>query len=186
MQTSGDDVLIWRNPRVKWTELFGNDKTAAMAVTPQSLLEHFQLLNNDALLALFQSGDLTDLAKEVAEEELRRRGVDLTKPAAALPVQGDHRSSSEDESTSVSGDLVLIARYSTALDAQLLQSRLQAEGVPAFVVDDNIVQTNAFLTMAVGGVRVSVRESCCAHAREIARAIERGDYALDENNERNE
>jgi hypothetical protein len=166
--------------------VFGSDKAAAMPVTRQSLLEHFQLLNNDALLALFQSGDLTDLAKEVAEEELRRRGVDLTKPAAALPVQGDHRSSSEDESTSASGDLVMIARYSTALDAQLLQSRLEVEGVPAFVVDDNIVQMNAFLTMAVGGVRVLVPESCSARAREIARGVERGDYALDENNKHSE
>jgi hypothetical protein len=154
-----------------------------MPVTRQSLLEHFQLLNNDALLATFQSGDLTDLAKDVAEEELRRRGIDLTNPAVALPVQGDHRLSSGDESTSVSGDLVLIARYSAALDAQLLQSRLEVEGVPAFVVDYKI---NAFLTMAVGGVRVFVPESCSARAREIARAIERGDYALDENNERSE
>jgi Putative prokaryotic signal transducing protein len=157
-----------------------------MTVTRQSLLERFQLLNNDALLALFQSGDLTDLAKEVAEEDLRRRGVDLTKPAATLPVQGDDRSSSGDESTSVSGDLVLIARYSTVLDAQLLQSRLEVEGVPAFVVDDNIVQMNAFLTMAVGGVRVFVPESFAARAREIARGVERGDYALDENNKLSE
>ena len=82
--------------------VFGSNQAAAMPVTRQSLLEHFQLLNNDALLATFQSGDLTDLAKEVGEEELRRRGFDLTDPAAALPVQGDHRSSSEDESTSVS------------------------------------------------------------------------------------
>jgi len=166
--------------------VFGSNQAAAMPVTRQSLLEHFQLLNNDAVLALSQSGDLTDLAKEVAEEELRRRGGDLTKPAAALPVQNDHRLSSGDESTSVSGNLVLIARYSTALDAQLLQSRLEVEGVPAFVVDDNIVQTNALLTMAVGGVRVFVPESCSARACEIARGIERGDYALDENNERSE
>ena len=78
---------------------------------------------------------------------------------------------------------MLIARYSAALDAQLLQSRLEVEGVPAFVVDYKI---NAFLTMAVGAVSVFVPESCSARAREIARAIERGDYALDENNERNE
>jgi hypothetical protein len=166
--------------------VFGSDEAAAMPITRQSLSERFQLLNNDELLALFQSGDLTDLAKEVAEEELRRREVDLTQPAAALPMQGDHGASSGDESTSVSGDLVLIARYSTALDAQLLQSRLEVEGVPAFVIDDNIVQTNAFLTMAVGGVRVLVPESCAARALEIARGIQRGDYALDENNERSE
>ena len=75
---------------------------------------------------------------------------------------------------------MLIARLFTALDAHLLQSRLEAEGVPTVVVDDNIVQTNPFLTMAVGGVRVLVPELQAERAREIARAIERGDYALDD------
>ena len=75
---------------------------------------------------------------------------------------------------------MLIARLFTALDAHLLQSRLEVEGVPAVVVDDNIVQTNPFLTLAVGGVRVFVPELHAERAREIARAIERGDYALDD------
>ena len=46
-----------------------------MTITRQSLLERLQLLSNEELLALFHSGDLIDLAKDVAAEELRRRGV---------------------------------------------------------------------------------------------------------------
>jgi len=152
----------------------------AMTITRQSLLERLQLLSNEELLALFHSGDLIDMAKEVAADELRRRGVDLAKPAAALPADSEKTSGSGDEGTSASGDLVLIARLFTALDAHLLQSRLEVEGVPTVVVDDNIVQTNPFLTLAVGGVRVFVPESHAERAREIARAIERGDYALDD------
>ena len=151
-----------------------------MTITRQSLLERLQLLSDEELLALFRSGDLIELANDVAAQELRRRGVDLSKPAAALPADGEDISGSGDEGTSDSGDLVLIARLFTALDAHLLQSRLEVEGVPAVVVDDNIVQTNPFLTMAVGGVRVLVPESQAERAREIARAIERGDYALDD------
>ena len=153
-----------------------------MTITRQSLLERLQLLSNEELLALFHSGDLIDMAKEVAADELRRRGVDLAKPAAALPADADSEktSGSGDQGTSAGGDLVLIARLFTALDAHLLQSRLEVEGVPTVVVDDNIVQTNPFLTLAVGGVRVFVPESHAERAREIARAIERGDYALDD------
>ena len=151
-----------------------------MTITRQSLLERFQLLSDEELLALFHSGDLIDLARDVAAGELRRRGVDLSKPAAELPADSEDRSGSGDEDASAAGDLVLIARLFTALDAHLLQSRLEAEGVPTVVVDDNIVQTNPFLTMAVGGVRVLVPESQAERAREIARAIERGDYALDD------
>jgi hypothetical protein len=151
-----------------------------MTITRQSLLEHLQLLSDEELLALFRSGDLIDLAKDVAADELRRRGVDLAKPAAALPEDSEKTSGGGDEGTSGGGDLVLIARLFTPLDAHLLQSRLEVEGVPAVVVDDNIVQTNPFLTLAVGGVRVFVPESQAERAREIARAIERGDYALDD------
>jgi hypothetical protein len=155
-------------------------EAAAMTVTRQSLLERFQLLSDEELLALFRSGDLIELAKDVAAKELQQRGVDLSKPAAALPADSEESSGNGDEGTSVSGDLVLIARLFTALDAHLLQSRLEAEGVPTVVVDDNIVQTNPFLTMAVGGVRVLVPESQAVRAREIARDVERGDYALDD------
>jgi hypothetical protein len=165
-----------------------NDKRAipwkaeeiGMTVTRQSLSERFQLLSNGELLALFHSGDLIDLARDVAAEELRQREVDFSKPAAGLPADGEDASGGGDEATSVSEDLVLVARLFTAMEAHMLQSRLEAEGVPAVVADAHIVQANPFLTMAVGGVRVLVPESHAERAREIARAIERGDYALDD------
>jgi hypothetical protein len=45
------------------------------------------------------------------------------------------------------------------MEALMLKSRLEVDGVPAIVTDANIVQTNAFLTLAVGGVRVLVPEA---------------------------
>ena len=62
----------------------------------------------------------------------------------------------------------------------MLQSRLQAEGVPAVVADAQIVGVNPLLTMAVGGARVLVRELDFERARQIVSAIDRGDYRLDD------
>jgi len=151
-----------------------------MTITRESLLERFRPLSDKELLSLLQSGDLIDLAKEVAAEELRQRGVEVAKPATEADTANENALGSEDNAPSGGGDLVLIARFFTPVEAHMLQSRLQAEGVPAVVADAQIVGVNPLLTMAVGGVRVLVPESDLERAREIVIAIERGDYALDD------
>ena len=77
----------------------------------------------------------------------------------------------------ISGDLAVAARYFTAAEAYILRNRLELEGIPATVTDDNMAQT--VWSIPVGGVRVLVSESDIQRAREIVRAIERGDYTLD-------
>ncbi len=151
-----------------------------MTITRESLLERFRPLNDKELLGLLQSGDLIDLAKEVAAEELRQRGVEVAKPATEANTVSEDALGSEDNAPSGGGDLVLIARFFTPVEAHMLQSRLQAEGVPAVVADAQIVGVNPLLTMAVGGVRVLVPESDFERAREIVSAIDRGDYRLDD------
>jgi hypothetical protein len=153
-----------------------------MIVTRESLMEHFGLLGDDELLDQFRSGDLTELAHDVAGAELARRKIDpSTKPetpgpevappaAAALP---------EDEAGTSDDDLVLLGRFYNPVDAYLLQSRLDAEGVPAIVADALTYQNMAFGAV-VGGVRVLVPESYVARAVEIKKEIDRGDFALDD------
>jgi hypothetical protein len=145
-----------------------------MEVTRQNLAEHFQLLSDDELLGQFRSGELTDLAKEVAELELRGRKIDCSQPDAKTSVTEEP---AEDDAAVDAGDLVLAARYSTAAEAYLLQARLEFEGVPAVVTDAQIAQN--LVPLAIGGVRVLVPESYLARAREIALGVEKGDFALD-------
>jgi hypothetical protein len=144
-----------------------------MEVTRQSLTEHFQLLSDEELLGQFQSGELTDLAKEVAELELRGRKIDCSQLHSETSVAEEP---AEDDAAVDAGDLVLAARYSTAAEAYLLQARLELEGVPAVVTDAQMAQN--LVPLAIG-VRVLVPESCLARAREIALAVEKGDFALD-------
>ena len=141
-----------------------------MTVTRQSLLERFQLFNDVELLAQFHSGELTDLAKSVAGEELHRRNVDISEKTVAPRIKHQESLSAD--------NLVPIARYFTAAEADMLKSRLEAEGVPAVVADAQTVQAVPLIAIAVGGVRVLVPESYADRALEIVRGVEKGDYAL--------
>lgn len=143
-----------------------------MTVTRQSLVEHFGLLSDDELLEQFQSGDLTDLARDVAAAELRSRRIDFSEAPSSKPA-----TEPDAEAGWSSEDLVLLARLD-AVSASLLQSRLNAEGVPAIIADD-FAYRNVPFGVGVDGVRVLVPESYLDRAVEIKRKIDRGDYALD-------
>jgi hypothetical protein len=56
-----------------------------MTITRQSLAEHFGRLNNDELVTEFQSGELTELAREVAAAEIQSRSIDISQYQARLP-----------------------------------------------------------------------------------------------------
>jgi hypothetical protein len=146
-----------------------------MTVTRQSLVEHFRLLSDDELLDQFQSGNLTNLAQDVAAAELRSRKIDFSETRSPNP-------STEPEvdvkAAWSSEDLVLVARLNS-VSAHLLQSRLNAEGVPAIVADD-FAYRNVPFGVGVDGVRVLVPESYFDRAAEIKKKIDRGDYALDD------
>ncbi len=97
-------------------------------ITRQSLAEHFGRLNNDELVTEFQSGGLTELAREVAAAEIQSRNIDISQYQARLP---EPRPEPEMDSE----DLVLLARFYDVSSAYLLQSRLDAEGLPSIVAD---------------------------------------------------
>ncbi len=63
--------------------------------------------------------------------------------------------------------LVAVATFSRHLDAELAKSKLEAEGLRAFLADGNIVRLNWFLSGAVGGVKLLVREMDEARAATI-------------------
>ena len=142
-----------------------------MVADRQSLQRDFQLLKDAALIALVRSGGLTELAQDVAAAELRRRGIAFPLPAGETAGA---------ESPPIADDLVPVAQLFTVEEAHMLQSRLEMEGVPAMVADANFVQVYPLLSVGVGGVRVLVPTSYLDRARAIARAISRGDYALDD------
>ncbi len=151
-----------------------------MEVTRESLGETFKLYNDDELRRLYRSGELTDLAKEVAATELARRGIEpATAPAAPAteePVARDEPDAPDQ--VVIEGDLVEVARLLDPVEAEIVRGRLETEGVPAMVADTNAA--HMLFRSLIGGVRLLVPEAYLERAREILKADARGDYALDD------
>ena len=144
-----------------------------MIITRQSLAEHFGRLNNDELVTEFQSGGLTELAREVAAAEIQSRSIDISQYQTRLPEP-------RPEPDICSEDLVLLARFYDVSSAYLLQSRLDAEGLPS-IVADALTYQNIIGGALGGGLRVLVPESYFARAAEIKSRIDSGTYTLDDN-----
>ncbi|WP_430388071.1 putative signal transducing protein [Dyella sp. 20L07] len=144
-----------------------------MGIDRSTLQQRFKDMSDDELQQRYVSGDMTELAREVADAELRSRGL-----APVLPAAQNEPEIAKGESLSESGDVLCLARFINPLEAQVLCARLDAEGIPAVASDVNLIQANPFLTQAVGGVRVLVREVDFSRASEVLEAFRRGDFEL--------
>jgi hypothetical protein len=81
-------------------------------------------------------------------------------------------------------DWVTVARLVDPIGASVLRGCLEAAGIPAVISDANIVQTNALLTNAVGGVRVQVPAHYVESAKHAIEEYERGAYRLEDEDEK--
>jgi hypothetical protein len=84
------------------------------------------------------------------------------------------------------GDLEIVAKYLTAIEANILCSCLLSFGIRAEAGDVNLVQTDSLLTIAVGGACVRVPMTQVADAKEIMAARDRGELEIDESFDPNE
>lgn len=78
------------------------------------------------------------------------------------------------------GDFVRVAICETPTEAHIIRGVLRSAGLAAHVADANIVQANAWMTQAVGGVRVMVPESQVSAAQEAIAEYNAGLFDLDE------
>jgi len=60
-----------------------------------------------------------------------------------------------------------VARFREPYEAHLARGKLEAEGIPAVVVDEHLVQINWMYSQAIGGVKLQVPEEVFERAREI-------------------
>jgi len=63
--------------------------------------------------------------------------------------------------------MLTIATFSKPEEAHMLRLRLEAGGVPAYIQDENMVQTDWLYSNAIGGVRVQIGEDDAGRAQEI-------------------
>jgi hypothetical protein len=150
----------------------------AMDVSEADLTEHFRALSDEALLERLRAGTLTALALEVAEREARSRGLEMS---TAEPVQSDVVAESDgSDAPDDDIDLVTVAQFSNPLKANVLRACLESHGIFAYCWGEHLGVAHIFMSIAGGGVRVQVRSDQVAEAREVVAAFERGDFAIDE------
>lgn len=52
--------------------------------------------------------------------------------------------------------LVTLASFDNSIDAHLLRTKLENEGIPCFIFDEHMVTMNALYNITVGGIKVKV------------------------------
>ena len=67
--------------------------------------------------------------------------------------------------------LITIATYNTVAEAGLVRSLLEAEGIPAFLADEESMGLN-FIGFAIGGVKLQVLERDAERARSLLEPID--------------
>jgi hypothetical protein len=63
-----------------------------------------------------------------------------------------------------------VASFREPYQAHLAKGKLEAEGIPAIVLDEHLVQINWNFSQAIGGVKVQVPEAALDQAREILKS----------------
>ncbi|HLA75528.1 MAG TPA: DUF2007 domain-containing protein [Gammaproteobacteria bacterium] len=72
-------------------------------------------------------------------------------------------------------DFVTIATYDNMPLAHIAMGRLQAEGIPCMLADENLVQTDWLYSIAVGGIKLQVSPQYVSWAQEVLET----DYSSD-------
>jgi len=136
----------------------------------ESLTEYFGDLSDDYLLEVYNSRTLIPLAIEVADRELTRRNIPHPPPSAV----GEKEEEAEAPESGAPVVFATVARSWSTSQMEILRARLEAEGVPAFVVDGGMNQMYSLISPALGGARLQVPREHAREAREIIAAVNSG------------
>ena len=137
------------------------------------LTAYYASLTNIELLERC-SGELTDVARGIAEAELRLRGLDSTAqraspaPEASL-VASSPSASSTDTMPEADDDLVIVAHDLTPTAATLIREHLEGNGLDAIVTDAHL---GGLFGWSLTGANVRVARSDEPSAREMIAAFE--------------
>ncbi|WP_281541523.1 DUF2007 domain-containing protein [Maribacter aestuarii] len=75
----------------------------------------------------------------------------------------------------------LLASFEYAADVQIIKGKLESEGIPVFLRDENTLNSDPLISNAIGGVKLQVYSRDKERALEIYNEVRA--YALDEKGE---
>ena len=68
--------------------------------------------------------------------------------------------------------LIVFKTFNNPVEAHLLRTQLENEGILSFVFDENMISINPFYNVALGGVKVMIHEKDIERASEIVENVD--------------
>lgn len=127
----------------------------------QRLLRVYEGLSDEALLRIADDWDsLTEVARDAIEDEIERRGLedDLDRAQEAsrtVRTITEHR------------PLVTVRKFGDLHEALLAKGMFDAAGIECFLVDENMVRLDWFISNIIGGVKLAVSPENLGAATEL-------------------
>ena len=101
-----------------------------MDVNTQDFKDHFNLLSDEALLAV-NRGELVPVAQQCLDEEIAKRGLNLAATEA-----DEEPAMAEDEPSPEEEDLAVVATYDVPEEGETARQTLENAGIPARLIQD--------------------------------------------------
>jgi len=122
-----------------------------MAIDPvkerQRLTDVYSRMTDGEIEKLAEdAASLTDVARQVLNDEMASRGLDPVQPDAGEP---------QDEVAL--RQMVTIRSFPDVMQAWLARSSLESAGIECRLVDDNMVRLDWGISIVLGGVKLQVR-----------------------------
>jgi hypothetical protein len=116
----------------------------------------YSAMSEEELGQVAASGDeLSDVAQEALLAEASRRGLKLT----IAPLRG--------EDVVEFNETVMLRQFRDLPEALLAKGSLESAGIQAYLVDDNMIRMDWFISNLLGGIKLKVRPEDAEAANEI-------------------
>ena len=116
----------------------------------------YSAMSDEELGQIAESGDeLSAAAQEAFQAEVAKRGLDL---AIASP---------PGEDVFEFNQAVTLRQFRDLPEALLAKGSLESAGIEAYLVDDNMIRMDWFISNLLGGIKLKVRPEDAAAANEI-------------------
>ncbi len=116
----------------------------------------YSAMSNEELGQIAESGDeLSDAAREAFQAEAAKRGLEIEIP---LPHGRDVLEYNE---------TVTLRQFRDLPEALLAKGSLESAGIQTYLVDDNMIRMDWFISNLLGGIKLKVRAEDAEAANEI-------------------